>query len=330
MSAGLAGQLAAPAAAPGAVTGELGDRITTNNVWRALVGTDIEQLHLQLGPLAATGRGVWFFAVAVLVLTLSGLAVALTRKREITEKWVTWLCLAVLVGVPMWLGKVTTIPIVVVVATIAVREFSRLVKLPRAETWYLHVLAVAFPVLAYAEPGLLVIVPFFALMAALPSVVAGDTERGLYRTTMTMFASVWICWSLSFLIVIWKDAFLVVFAVAAADVGAWCGGKLLRRFRWGRAPLSRLSPNKTVGGLVGGVVGGAAMLTVLGSVSVGLVVAVGLGATAGDLLESMVKRQVGVKDAGAWLPGFGGLLDRIDSWLLVLPLAAVLGAYLPW
>ena len=70
------------------VSGELGDRIATNDVWRAVVGTDIEKLHLQLGPLQATGRGVWFFTVAVVVLALSGVAVALTGQREITEKLV--------------------------------------------------------------------------------------------------------------------------------------------------------------------------------------------------------------------------------------------------
>jgi phosphatidate cytidylyltransferase len=53
---------------------------------------------------------------------------------------------------------------------------------------------------------------------------------------------------------------------------------------------------------------------------VGLPPLVAIGAVWGDLFESALKREFGTKDAGTWLPGFGGLLDRIDSLILVLPL----------
>jgi phosphatidate cytidylyltransferase len=52
-----------------------------------------------------------------------------------------------------------------------------------------------------------------------------------------------------------------------------------------------------------------------------LPIVIALGAIWGDLLESSIKREFGVKDAGTWLPGFGGLLDRIDSLIIVVPLA---------
>jgi phosphatidate cytidylyltransferase len=55
------------------------------------------------------------------------------------------------------------------------------------------------------------------------------------------------------------------------------------------------------------------------------VVPVVVGSVGGDLVESMVKRSADVTDADDWLLGFGGLLDRADSLLFVLPLAAVLG-----
>ena len=47
---------------------------------------------------------------------------------------------------------------------------------------------------------------------------------------------------------------------------------------------------------------------------------VAVGAVWGDLLESLIKREFGVKDAGGWLPGFGGLLDRADSLVVTIPL----------
>jgi phosphatidate cytidylyltransferase len=130
--------------------------------------------------------------------------------------------------------------------------------------------------------------------------------------------------------------FLVVLpAVWVADAGAYFIGK-----RWGRHKLSpRLSPKKTWEGYLGGIVfgvfftaifaalwraGGAAQtaITPLRGALVGLVM--GLLPTLGDLGESMIKRQVGVKDSGRLLPGHGGFFDRIDSWLW----AAVLGYYL--
>jgi phosphatidate cytidylyltransferase len=116
--------------------------------------------------------------------------------------------------------------------------------------------------------------------------------------------------------------------VIATDVGAFFAGR-----SWGRrlmAPV--LSPHKTWEGLAGGVVLGigAAVgagylfdeIGVRAGASLGLVVAV--MAPLGDLAESMVKRSLGIKDMGSILPGHGGILDRIDAFLFVLPAAWVL------
>ena len=111
------------------------------------------------------------------------------------------------------------------------------------------------------------------------------------------------------------------------DTGAYCVGMLLGRHRL----FERMSPKKSWEGVIGGVafcVAGAYAthhwfneffqvpdLTVW----VGMSVVVAVFATFGDLVESLIKRTVGVKDSGNLLPGHGGILDRIDSLLLVAP-----------
>jgi phosphatidate cytidylyltransferase len=120
--------------------------------------------------------------------------------------------------------------------------------------------------------------------------------------------------------------------VALSDVGAFCTGKALG----GPQLAPRLSPNKTWGGVLGNILG-AALALALTSYALphlqlwqqGLfTLTIALGSVWGDLLESLFKRQHGVKDAGALLPGFGGLLDRIDSLLIVAPLVYYLSLLL--
>ena len=114
-------------------------------------------------------------------------------------------------------------------------------------------------------------------------------------------------------------------ACAFSDVGAFVVGRT-----FGRTLLApRLSPNKTREGVIGNVIGAAVGLTLflpalVPTFGVPFVVAlvplVAAGSLWGDLLESAAKREAGVKDAGRWLPGFGGILDRIDSLLITVAL----------
>ena len=283
-------------------------------------------LSVDLGPIhvGTTGRGVFLFWLTVSALALAGVAVALARRAELRRRWVTWALIAPVVGLPIWLGPAPTAVLAALLAVQAVREYAGLTALPRRDRLLLTVLAVAFPAVALLAPSYLSLTPLVALACALLPLLDGDTSGGFRRASLAAFGAIWICWSLAHLVILWKDAYLVCFAAAAADVAAWCGGQGLSGLRWARRPLSPLSPNKTVGGVVGAVTGAALILAVAGHLNVGWVLAIGVGGVAGDLLESMVKRQAGVKDAGTWLPGFGGLLDRVDSLLIVLPLAAVL------
>jgi len=108
----------------------------------------------------------------------------------------------------------------------------------------------------------------------------------------------------------------LVAVVALTDVGAYAVGKSI-----GKTPFCETSPNKTMEGVVGGIVvatlGG--MFFGLNIVDLGVAflisLAVAISSIFGDLFESSLKRQAGVKDSGDLLPGHGGVLDRIDGYL---------------
>jgi phosphatidate cytidylyltransferase len=180
-------------------------------------------LNFDLGPLHVHlyARSVFFMWVTVIILVIAGAAVLASRRPELIRRWTTWVMIAPVVGIPIWIGRGTT------------------AALGKVDTYLLLMLAVLYPLAAWLHPPLLRLAPIVVLACALPSVFSGDVENGGRRTTFTGFGSVWICWSLAHLVMLWSDAYLVCFAAAATDVAAWCGGKGLRHFRWARRPLSR-------------------------------------------------------------------------------------------
>ena len=120
-------------------------------------------------------------------------------------------------------------------------------------------------------------------------------------------------------------ALLLVLVVWGYDTGAYMTGRWLGR----RRMLDHISPSKTMEGLAGGLVV-ATLGAGIGAVLIGLepwhplVIGplVGLAAQAGDLAESMLKRAAGRKESGFLVPGHGGILDRVDSFLFAAPVLA--------
>lgn len=270
-----------------------------------------------------------------------GLIVAAERQhlREMTSRvlflrWRTWALTAPLFGSaamgPLWFG----VTLVTLLALQGLREFNRLVDLPRPYSTALYIAGISSaPIAALSLSVWRAMPPVLLLAATIPPLLRQDSREGIRHLAYAGFGFAYIPWLLTYFILVREHVdggpgilLALGTAVAASDVFAFVFGKA-----FGQKPLARhLSPNKTRAGVIGNLIGaylGFGLMSVAlpagldPGVRWALPVLVAVGCVWGDLLESMLKRQSGVKDAGTCVPGFGGVLDRIDSLLVVLPLA---------
>ncbi|MEV6246815.1 phosphatidate cytidylyltransferase [Streptomyces sp. NPDC051742] len=253
-------------------------------------------------------------------LAIGGVAVAATRRRELMVRWCVWALGVPLVTAAFWLGPPGIAVLASAVGVIAVAEFGGLLRLGPLDRVVLGAAVVGLVLAAWLAPGeVLRVAAAGALVIAGVPLLSGDAEHGLRRLGAGLLGLVWLG-ALAGLVPLGAVGLVLFVAVSIADIVAYAAGR-----RLGGPRLSPLSPAKRWSGTLAGAAAGLLTLAALSSLTWQTAVAVAVGGPLGDLLESMVKRGARAKDAGSWLAGSGGLLDRIDSLLVALAVLLVLG-----
>jgi phosphatidate cytidylyltransferase len=299
---------------------------------------------------AALASDVVLTYIKILVALLGGaglLLLVLTYgfKRRLGGVWRTyigWLFMVPIVVSVIVAGRVATIVGVTLLAAVAFKEFARATGLYR-DWWmtgavYLGIAAVGATSLM-TDPllhrpgwyGLFMTLPVYVVSLILVIPIVGNRAKGqLQNASLAILGFIYLGWMLGHVGFLANSPraygyllFLLV-AVEVSDVAAFTSGTLFG----GRQLRSEISPNKTWGGSLGALAVSMALPWLMrfsfphfGWLQLVLTgVIVGIGGQLGDLTISMIKRDIGVKDMGALIPGHGGLLDRIDSLIFVGPL----------
>jgi len=241
--------------------------------------------------------------------------------------------LALLALVLFNIGPAAAMALVVVILVLAVAEwFAALRSIHHHPATLVGVVATAaLPLAAYwrgegALPVVLVLALVVSMLWWLTGSGAGSAVVG---TGLTLTGVLWVGLFGSYAALLLRAPdgigmlLAAIIGTVAYDIGGFAVGRAV-----GRSPLSAASPSKTREGTIGGAVlavlatvivsGQIAPFTELGDALV-LGLAIAVVAPLGDLCESLLKRDLGIKDMGTILPGHGGILDRFDALLFVLP-----------
>ena len=289
-----------------------------------------------------------YVAIIGVILVVAGVVLALLRfglKREVGGVFTiykSWLIIAPIMIGAVFLGRVPFIVVVILLSLAGFKEFARATGLYQ-DWWmtsigYLGILTVGASCLLH-DPikhtpgwlGFFMSAPVYVVAAILIIPILRNRVQGqLQALSLTIVGFTYVGWMFGHLGFLanadraYAYVLYLLLAVELNDVAAFTFGKL-----FGRHPLrSNISPKKTWEGALGALAVsmvlpwllrdtfphfGPTQLLWTGAI-------VGIGGQLGDLSISVIKRDVGIKDMGAVIPGHGGILDRIDSLIYTVPI----------
>ena len=247
------------------------------------------------------------------------------------------LSLVALIVVPLYAYRPAFVAVIVGAAWIGVWELVQAIRRLGAEPPLLPLLAGAAAMIvgAYREGAdFLVVSLILTVIACFVWRLADSNEGYLRDVTATALVAVYVPCLAAFAALLTAEDMgaervtVLVATVAASDIGGYAAGVLFGKHKM--APT--ISPKKSWEGFAGSVIAcaatGAVLLVLLLDTEIWQGVVFGLAivavATLGDLGESMIKRDIGIKDMGTLLPGHGGIMDRLDSLLPAAPVAWLL------
>jgi phosphatidate cytidylyltransferase len=296
------------------------------------------------GPVAWSLAGIF-----ALLVTASAAVWLLGRLRpqadwtELRQRVRTWWIMAAVFALALVLSRRVSLIFFALVSFLALKEYLSLIPTRRADRGVLFWAYLAIPLqywwIDMRWYGMFIVfIPVYAfLLLPMRMVLIGETS-GFLRAAGTLhwglMTTVFSLSHVAFLLVVPRTAnphgggaglvLYLVFLTQFNDVAQYLWGKSFGRHK----VLPKVSPGKTVEGLLGGVATTLALAWVLApwltpfdrleSLEAGLIL--GFGGFIGDVVVSALKRDLGIKDSGTMLPGHGGILDRIDSLSYTAPL----------
>lgn len=296
----------------------------------------------------------WMILGVVVVAGIILVSLKYLLRKDVTSIWATyrsWLFMTPLLLGCIFAGRIVTICFLGLIAGLGFKEFARATGLYR-DWWMSGVVYAGIAVMAVVslvshpqgeEPGtgwygLFVALPVFviALILLIP-ILRNRVEGQLQAMSLAVVGFIYIGWMFGHLVFLANSVnaygylLYLLFATEINDVSAFTFGRLFGR----RQLRSRISPKKTWEGALGALGVSLALPWLLhfsfphfGAVQLVLAgLIVGIGGQLGDLAISVIKRDIGVKDMGASIPGHGGILDRIDSLIYVAPLFFHMAGY---